>query len=81
MRIILDIMMIYIAIGMIGAILVERATNKYFNEIEKEVGEDLNRRNLKILMLITIVTWPKKLIWLIGFVVTGIRMHIEQQKN
>lgn len=81
MRVIVDMIMVYIAVGITGAILIERATNKYYNEIEKEVGEELNKWNVRILMLITVITWPKKLLWLVKFVIAGVKLHIEEQKN
>lgn len=81
MRTIAEIAMYYIGIGLIGAILVGKATERYYDEIEEELGDKIDPVGIKALMVVTIFTWPKKLIWLVKFIVTGMTAYIREQQK
>lgn len=67
----------YIGVGLIAGILIGRATQKYRSEVEDNLGEEVNNDYVKILMVVTVFTWPKKLIWLIKYVVVNLLERIE----
>lgn len=81
MRVIISIMLWYIVIGMAIGLIIAKATMRYKQEIEERIDEEVNNTNVKALVAITMVTWPKTIIRFLRIILVGIIEYIKQIKN
>ena len=81
MRVIICIMLWYIVIGMAIGLIIAKATMRYKQEIEERIDEEVNNTNVKALVAITMVTWPKTIIRFLRIILVGIIEYIKQIKN
>lgn len=81
MRVIISIMLWYIVIGMAIGLIIAKATMRYKQQIEERIDEEVNNTNVKALVAITMVTWPKTIIRFLRIILVGIIEYIKQIKN
>lgn len=81
MRVIISIMLWYMVIGMAIGLIIAKATMRYKQEIEERIDEEVNNTNVKALVAITMVTWPKTIIRFLRIILVGIIEYIKQIKN
>lgn len=81
MRIILEIIKWYTIIGTVIGMIMLRATIKFEQEIEKEIGEKIESKNVRMLILITVFTWPKKVIQFIKIITSGVTNYLVDQSR
>lgn len=81
MRVIISIMLWYIVIGMVIGLIIAKATMRYKQQIEERIDEEVNNANVKALVAITMITWPKTIIRFIRIILVGIIECIKQIKN
>lgn len=81
MRVIIGIMLWYIAIGMVIGLIIAKTTMRYKQQIEERIDEEVNDANVKALVAITMITWPKTIIRFSRIILVGIIECIEQIKN
>lgn len=81
MRVIIGIMLWYIAIGMVIGLIIAKTTMRYKQQIEERIDEEVNDANVKALVAITMIAWPKTIIRFSRIILVGIIECIEQIKN
>ena len=81
MRIIISAVLWYIAIGMIIGLVIAKTAMKYKQEIEDRIDEGIDKTNLKALVVLTVITWPKTIIRFSRIILFGIIECIEQIKK
>ena len=81
MRVIISAVLWYIAIGMIIGLVIAKTAMKYKQEIEDRINEEIDKANLKALVVLTVITWPKTIIRFSRIILVGIMECIKQIKN
>lgn len=82
MKIIIWLITIYMLVGFAMGAIILMTTIKYEREIEREIGEKIERKNVKRLIGVSIFTWPIKVIQFIKIVTAKVeaRYELEQTK-
>ena len=73
MKIIIWLITIYMLVGFAMGAIILITTIKYEREIEREIGEKVERKNVKRLIWVSVFTWPIKVIQFIVIVSGKIR--------
>ena len=81
MRVIITIILLYAVIGIIAGFLVVRATEKYEKEIEERIGEKIKRRNVRILVVITMIAWPRSALRFTRIILNGITAYVQDTQS
>lgn len=82
MKIIIWLITIYMLVGFAMGAIILMTTIKYEREIEREIGEKIERKNVKRLIGVSVFTWPIKVIQFIKIVTAKVeaRYELEQTK-
>jgi len=81
MNIMTGLVTTYVLIGFAMSAMILMTTIKYEREIEKEIGEKIEEKNVKILMILSAFTWPIKVIQFIRIVAAKIEARYEIEKQ
>ena len=79
MRVIGTIMVWYIGVGAILGIVLGKQAMKYRDRVEENLGEEITITGVRLLMIVTMLTWPKKVITFIRIIVLEITDCIKKE--